>query len=444
MVPGPSTARSARLVVVLAVLAVLIPSVVGCSGGSDDADDSSPKRSPDSTEAGEGDDSGEETGPVGCGDDGRSVEPEIDGGQLDVVNHRLRMIAVGDVLLASERADTGVERRGPDIVRSTDCGATWERLDLPEGPVVPDSGIGDTHSLVGDLAVVTAEIHLDPSPQGDSAYVWTSTDGQDWQGGPVTVPSPDDAQAVGWSASWRLPDGRLIVPLDSTLDAPQQVLQSDDRGASWQVADCPAESAQQLGTGHSCWALMDAGGFWARRFTGEVSLDEGRTWQRPSLMPERPDLNDYPKLAAVVALSGGGWLASFQADVESCPSIMMSGASTCLGDLARSDDGVHWETAVDLTESCHGDEELAEANSFFTAPVPFGDGWLVVYTCADGLEPRWSEAYRLGADGRSPELIAETDQAGASFDQPVAVRDGIVLAQIAPDGGSATLLQLRP
>lgn len=459
MVPGWSSwsngsnwwgAPLTRLAAPVAVVSLVAVSVAGCSGGSDERSSRPPGTPPAGDEGEDEDEDGNEDDDkqrrTGCVvDDGRSIEPEVDVGSLDVVNHHLQMLAVGDdVLLAKARVDNGVERRGPDIVRSTDCGATWERLDLPDAPAMPDSGMGDTLALVGDVVVVTADIHLDPTPEGDNAYVWTSGDGQGWKGGPVTVPSPDAAQALGSSPASPLPDGRLIVSLDFAIDTAQQVLLSDDRGATWQVADCPAESLQQVGTGFACWNLMGAGGLWAQRFAGEVSLDEGQTWQRPALEPERPDLTDFPKIESLVALSGGGWLATFLADVDDCPSFTLSGPSSCVGDVARSDDGVHWEATMDLTDSCHADASLDEPNSLFTAPVPFGDGWLVVYTCADGIEPRWSEAYALDADGRNPRLVRDIDRGGASFGQPVAVGDGIVLPRIDPDGTSATLLQLQP
>jgi hypothetical protein len=372
-----------------------------------------------------------------AGVDSEVVRPEVDLGSLDVVNHRLPMIAVGEVLLARSRVDAEIERQVPDLVVSTDHGETWERVQMPGSADAPVRGHSVSLSLAGEVAIVTADF-LDPRSES-RYYAWTSIDGVSWRGGRLTE-DLGGVVGIGMPSSWQLPGGELVVPFDFSIESPAQVLQSDDGGDSWQVVDCPPESSIVLGGLGGCFALRGAGDLLVR--AGEVSFDAGVKWERPVFAPEVADVADFPHVDDVAELAGGGWVAAGSVDLDDCGFGPLG--SRCAGLLARSDDGRRWERLFESDPCWKAEEGVAEPSSLFSTPVPFGDRWLVVYTCFDSLTPEWSEMYLLDADGSDPATVANTRQAGTSYDQPLAVGGLVVVPEISAGGDTATLIQLRP
>jgi hypothetical protein len=384
------------------------------------------------------------------------------------------MVAIGDVLLATppglaESVDASKEA----LFRSSDGGASWEPVGLPDGPTGLSFG-WQSLQRIGDVVVMSGRAvveSLDMEVPGGAAYVWTSADGMTWRGGRIagggpafgnlTVSGVGDVLVAGvetgdidfvnqphvielyrsadagatWARAevaadmtvapgdwrdledlWEAPDGRLIAEVDlgdSTSDPSEQpVLVSADDGASWQAASCPLVPVDD--SGRWCQAPLTASGLQVRE--AWVSVDDGQTWQLPDIEPA-PEWAEPEEVAfeSVVELSGGGWLATAGA---------ATAGDTTYGFLLRSDDGVRWTQLLGADLCDYGRENVS-----LTPLIPWGDSWLTAYSCADLTSFVWTEAYSVDARGEDATPVAGTCRDRVSFLDPVPF-DGRVLLPI--------------
>jgi hypothetical protein len=148
------------------------------------------------------------------------------------------LVALGDVLVArTEQADEGVDGTTEALQRSSDQGRTWEPIGLPGAPERLTVTLG--HLPGPDLAVVTGRDVVDSFdmrvPGGD-AYLWTSADGRQWNGGVLAAGPPPFAGVTVKAAGDVLVAG---VPVGGDLvNTPSRYVlhRSDDAGATWSPA----------------------------------------------------------------------------------------------------------------------------------------------------------------------------------------------------------------
>jgi hypothetical protein len=320
--------------------------------------------------------------------------------------------AVGPVVLATQ---DGEGYRA--AVGSTDLGATWAPLALPGAPSRLDVRV---HVLDG-AAVVGGVDHLsDPI----APYLWTSSDGVTWRGGRaegVTAPAGGVRSVSGAS---RQDDGTYVAVVTDAVDVVQVVLTSED-GAVWRAGDCPRENRVES----ACLPVATAGELslpTGEPEVGLVSLDRGDSWQRPTV-------GDVPVVVyGAVELPGGGWLGATSA---------LPQPDGSQGLLVRSGDGVRWSPVI-APDPC---DDVARPRSWYTGPVPFGDGWLVAYSCEDSVEPHLSQLYLLDAEGANPRVVEGTAMEDALHGPVAVLADGTAVVQAylhqVPTG---TALTLRP
>lgn len=341
------------------------------------------------------------------------VEPELGEGERFGTDPLVlpTTVAVGDGLLAWVHTPDGPRH----LERSTDLGASWRAVELPQAP----DGLR-SHQMfdVGDRVVVAAS--TSEAWTGSDGYLWTSDDGTSWRGGPASAAPPGASLSGSFT---QLSDGRLAAPISEA--GQPQALVSDDDGASWQPIGCPPEW-----TGSDCTPPQVVGGLWLDRT--EVSLDEGATWQPIVATPGAGDPGSAPdRILTAVARPAGGWLGiGFRTEA----------GLTKLWSVTRSDDGVVWETV--LGDRC-GSPASDGVESVYDEPVAFGDGWLVTHTCFLAWRPQRSEIHLLDQAGSNPRLVATTDAPDLYFAPPVTVGDAVVVAELGIDG-TATFLELRP
>jgi hypothetical protein len=202
---------------------------------------------------------------------------------------------VGDTLLAWVSG-------APDgwfLERSTDRGATWDRVEL-EGFAdgLPSQLLG----VAGDRALVIGS-RDDAALLASDSFLWSSDDGLDWTAGsPPDLPPGTELDLP----VLRLADGRFAMSLRPPEDLAQPVaLAGEDGGESWQTTECPPEWREE----RDCWRYtLVSGGLWLRQ--NAVSLDEGATWQPVVVDPAVTNARFAPTMQVwpAVALPDGGWL----------------------------------------------------------------------------------------------------------------------------------------
>jgi hypothetical protein len=338
------------------------------------------------------------------------LEPEIEGdAQLlveadQIVGGEIDLSVVGDegeVLVALVE-----EGLTSPLVRSTDYGESWQLVELPNGI----STLESRHASQVDASLLVSA--TDPD---DRQYILVSDDARTWRGGPVDL-GPRGTGLGQYPG--QLLDGRLAVPLMRS-ERDEGLLVSSDGGSSWQPVDCPAESVSD-GFPGSCLTLnAEDGGLWLREH--EVSLDEGQTWQTVEVRPD-PGATASPKIAAAVAPSDGNWLGVTNVIVND------GGYNAHRAILARSADGLRWETV--LSDPCSR-TGMDYRHSWFSRPVPLGDGWVVASTCTSPEgEALRSELHLLDHDGTQPALLAAVDHDGVSFGAPIVSGTRVVIPEI--------------
>jgi hypothetical protein len=392
------------------VVAVWVLAVAAATGGCSDGGDD-----PEGT--GEG---GPEASADASGDAGEEPPAAVDPATTEPARVTLAPAAF-DVRLAGAVGSVMLAR--PDAeghhgaASSADLGATWAPLVLPGAPSRLDLRI---HVLDGTAVVGGVDYMSDPIV----VYLWTSSDGVTWQGGRaegVTVPAERVRVVSGAS---RQDDGGFVAMVTDTTDVVVAVLTSED-GVTWRAGDCPPENRVESG----CPPVATAGDLSlpaGDRPASNVSLDRGGSWQRPTVGGQ------VVALYGAVELPGGGWLGATGAS----PFDDSHG-----GLLVRSGDGVRWSPVIG-PDPC---DEVASPTSWYRPPVPFGDGWLVAYTCEDGNEPHLSQLYLLDADGSNPRVVEGTPITDADYGPVASLADGTAVVQTyrhaTPTG---TALTLRP
>lgn len=326
---------------------------------------------------------------------------------FDTRDDSVRIVAVGTSLVA-----LAIDRDGDVyfVVRSADLGKTWQYVDLPE---VTASITRLVLAEVGPVVVATG------GTDNDSA--WVTADGTGWRGGPVPT-KPDGALLA---EATRQPDGRIVVGTQGKEG--NRLVLTADAGVTWQTVDCPSmfrPAAHPL----RCEVARPAGGnLWIRG--GDVSLDAGQTW-RPAVVAPAVESSMAPKLAAAVAMPGGGWLGTV---------VTMPGPTMVAERLAVSADGLAWELRP---SPCGGAE-----GSTVSLPRAIGDRWLVTHTCLDEQDaPLRSVLHLIDTDGRSGKALASLDRPGLWFGAPVSVGDAVVVPEVrggGPGEGTLALLTLR-
>jgi len=364
------------------------------------------------------------------------IEPTLDGELIELSGSLFDLHAVGDVLVA---AFSVPDREANVVARSTDQGQTWTRVNLP--------GADDTELLDGEpeLAVLGDAVvaYAEDSSGGNEMPLWTTVDGDTWQGGLVAL-SPDVSPHP--DGGGELPDGRLIIPVVGE-DGTFRMLTSEDDGASWGEDACRPPAVQEDRSGGCEGPVRVGRGLWLHG--QRISLDDGRTWKGPiTVHPARcgddPGLNVEddagPELSDVVVLADGQWLGSVT-DPTRCDV-----SDKTVSNLALSRDGQRWEAV--LPDPCGAAGGLSTVEGF-SRPVPLGDGWLVQVRCLMSRNRDHTELYLLDHTGAGPQKVATMDAAKASLTShllaPIAIGNIVVVPEVDKRRTHPlTILHLRP
>jgi hypothetical protein len=367
-----------------------------------------------------------------------------------------KIVAAGSSLVGIRGTDYNHPN---DLGISTDLGATWRSVDLPGAPAGDLAFAGPTTR--GDLVVVTARDHGETGLPGSlvphgRAYAWVTRDGIEWRGGLVA----DEGAVLSELHVFEV-DGILFAPFPSRRAL--VVHRSRDYGASWDrtdveglafdgsYLDTSADSATFTAVwrdGKRLYARVDFNS--SRRPGGRaVSLDGGATWRFEACSRRQCPV---PPMQAGTLLVGGASVsidggASWQYaltkgkewfdDVQAVPGgswLAIASRSAPTEDsgpvprVMRSDDGMHWRT---LAEDRCVRRNAYEHKGTFHEPVPFGDGWLIAYTCGHHEEPTgyYGDVFVTDRGARSLTRVGDAHIEGAEYAQPVRVDDRVVIPE---------------
>lgn len=100
-----------------------------------------------------------------------------------IINTRLTgsLVAVGDMLLVSPGSKWAGGDQTAIVYRSDDLGETWDEVSLPDTPQKFEFAYRGLEQF-SDLVVLSGNAVADERLWTDG-YVWTTTDGEMWQGG---------------------------------------------------------------------------------------------------------------------------------------------------------------------------------------------------------------------------------------------------------------------
>jgi hypothetical protein len=350
------------------------------------------------------------------------IEPTLDGELIELLGSSFDLHAVGDVLVA---AFSVPDQEANVVARSTDQGKTWTTVELPGAE---DTDLIDGEPELGRLGDAVVAYAGAESSGGNEIPLWTTVDGDTWQGGLVAL-SPDVSPHP--DGGGELPDGRLIIPVVGE-DGNFRMLTSEDDGASWGEDACRPPARQEDRSGGCEGPVRVGRGLWLH--AQRISLDDGRTWEgpitvRPARCGDDPGQNvgddAGPELSDVVVLADSQWLGSVT-DPTRCEV-----SDEAVSNLALSRDGRLWEAVLPDPCAAAGGSSTVEG---FSPPVPLGDGWLVQLRCIMGGNRDRTELYLLDRTGASPRKVATMDAAEASptslLHPPVASGDIVVVPEV--------------
>jgi hypothetical protein len=308
--------------------------------------------------------------------------------------------------------------------------------------------LADITSLGSRIVASQAVPTPDAGPSSLSLYVWTTTDGDAWQGGLMA----ENLRSVGpvlattgphrWAViSSMTAGGELVVFRQSATDttwssAAVEGLTPNDGGPGQWTAQLVAVSADRDGrmTGVVRTAgtnppslgyrvALDAQGSWSATpceyglpgcvapsaqsgrlvVAGSTSsTDYGATWQPVSLETRRQRIDDLV-WASIDATRSGGWVGTASAETVEGPT----------GLLLTSPDGVHWKQ-VDPRRLC----QSRHAPRGFSRPVSDRHRWYAAADCAaeDGVET----VVLQSSDGSASQWkIVDVTRAGEHAGPPV-------------------------
>lgn len=255
----------------------------------------------------------------------------------------------------------------PVLLRTSDGGATWERLPLTQGQFVTHLSFIDAQSgwAIGRTPFGSSPVTCRATPDQCRSLVLTSGDGgRTWTERFTVRDDPDRGLAIiALAASDRQ---RAWITVRRALCDPagcaHEIRGSEDGGATWKVLRQP-QQATQLGRASATqgWAL----GPFAVRRGGEIigTRDGGTSWTSQFQSELSPSL--------LTARANTAWSIFF--DPAQCT------ASACTGhQLMRATDGATWTGLGNpVKDGCGG----------HLGSIAFGDaqtGWITVNLGAGG------------------------------------------------------------